>query len=76
MPQFKTDVVPLGQSLCDSGGETLEITVLDNAAERDRYVKDRADGLCRLATRQAEKLNRPNAFPGTRWVVGKGNIVV
>ena len=76
MKQFKSDVVPTGQVLCDVNGELVEISVFANSRERDRYLEDRSTGICTQAKRVAKKANQPLLFAGLRWVVGDGNVTV
>jgi hypothetical protein len=76
MKQFNSSVVPTGQVLCDVNGETVEISVFSAAADRDRFVSDRSNGVCRRAKEQAAQHKQPLSFPGLRWTVGAGNIVL
>jgi hypothetical protein len=76
MKQFHSTVVPTGQVLCDVNGETVEISAFATAGQRDRYVSDRSNGICTRAKEQAEKHKQPLGFPGLRWDVGAGNVVL
>lgn len=76
MNRFKSKVVPTGQLLCDFGEEQLEISAFASKQDRDDYVDDRATGICEAATRKAKEIKKPLVFPGTRWVVGEGNISI
>ena len=76
MKQFKSDVVPTGQVLCEVNGELVEISVFASSRDRDRYLEDRSTGICTQAKRVAKKANQPLLFSGLRWVVGDGNVTV
>jgi hypothetical protein len=76
MERVNSKIVPTAQMTCNVNDEVVEISVFVNAGDRDRFVDDRSEGLCRLATAQAKKYKSRLTFPGLRWDVGAGNLTV
>lgn len=76
MQRFESTVVPLGQLTCNVNDEVVEVTVLASAKDRDRYITDRSEGICRAAARQSKRYKQPLQIAGLRWVVGPGNTAV
>jgi hypothetical protein len=76
MQQVHSTIVPVAQVNCTVNTEVVEINVFASTRDRDRFLDDRATGLCRLALAQAEKYKGKLTFPGLRWDVGAGNITL
>jgi hypothetical protein len=76
MQMVHSTIEPTAQMTCNVNDEVVEISVFATTRDRDRFVDDRSNGLCRLAKAQAEKHKSRFVFPGLRWDLGAGNVTV
>lgn len=63
--RYGWNIAPLSVADCDAFGNTLEISTFESSKDRDAFVTERSESICRRAT----ALDAP--FPPFQWAVGE-----